>query len=54
MHTSQEPTNPIIIEGEPVRNTNKFTYLGSVLSVEDGALSDINARLTKARFFHYP
>ena len=50
MHTSQEPTNPIIIEGEPVKNTNKFTYLGSVLSVEDGALSDINARLTKARF----
>jgi hypothetical protein len=49
MNTSQNPVNPLFIEGEQVKNTKKFTYLGSVLCVEDGALADIKSRLAKAR-----
>ena len=49
MHTGADPDSPIYIDGEAVKSTKKFTYLGSVMSVEDGALSDIKARLAKAR-----
>ena len=49
MHTGADTDSPIYIDGEAVKSTKKFTYLGSVMSVEDGALSDIKARLAKAR-----
>jgi hypothetical protein len=49
MNTGDLPNTPIFIDGEEIKRTNKFTYLGSVLSVEDGAAADIKYRLAKAR-----
>ena len=39
----------IKIEGEDLKEVNKFTYLGSVISNEDRAKADINTRINKAR-----
>ena len=49
MHTGADPVFPIYIEGEAVKSTKKFTYLGSVMSTDEGALADIKSRLAKAR-----
>ena len=46
------PTNPdqsITINGEQLKQSNKFTYLGSVISSEDGSKADIKNRIDKAR-----
>jgi hypothetical protein len=46
------PTNPdqtITINGEQLKQSNKFTYLGSVISSENGSKADIKTRIDKAR-----
>uniref|UniRef100_A0A0B7BQ07 DUF6451 domain-containing protein n=1 Tax=Arion vulgaris TaxID=1028688 RepID=A0A0B7BQ07_9EUPU len=40
---------PVKLEGKTLRDTTAFTYLGSVISNEGGAGSDIKNRLSKAR-----
>ena len=49
MNISKAPAQPIKIEGNEVKQVNKFTYLGSVISSENGAKADIETRLNKAR-----
>jgi len=39
----------ISINAEQLKQTNKFTYLGSVISSEDGSKADIKTRIDKAR-----
>ena len=41
--------SPIMLDGEPVENVSKFTYLGSILSETGGSDEDIRARIGKAR-----
>lgn len=41
--------SPVKLEGKTLRDTTAFTYLGSVISNEGGAGSDIKNRLSKAR-----
>ena len=38
------------IDGEEIKKVEKFTYLGSVLSSDNGTKCDIESRLSKARF----
>ena len=40
---------PIIINNDPLEEVEDFTYLGSVLSKNNGAGKDSKARLSKAR-----
>jgi len=40
---------PITINNDPLEEVEDFTYLGSVLSKDNGAGKDIKARLSKAR-----
>ena len=40
---------PITLHGEPFENVDDFTYLGSIISKENGVKKDISARLNKAR-----
>ena len=49
MNIGRTPTQPINIEGSVVKQVNRFTYLGSVISNEDGSKADIDTRLNKAR-----
>ena len=49
MNISKETSQPIKIEGSDLKQVNKFTYLGSVISSEDGAKADIDTRINKAR-----
>ena len=49
MALSEPPHEPITISGEPLRNVEDFTYLGSVVSTDNAAQKDILARLGKAR-----
>ena len=45
------PTNPdqnITINKKQLKQTNKFTYLGSVISSEDGSKADIKSWIDKA------
>ena len=39
----------IKIEGNDIKNVDKFTYLGSVITNKDGAKADIETRINKAR-----
>ncbi len=46
------PANPnqnITINDEQLKQTNKFIFLGSVISSEDGSKADIKSRIDKAR-----
>ena len=40
---------PIVINNHRLEYVNKFTYLGSIISVQWGAEEDIKTRLGKAR-----
>ncbi len=39
---------PITVNGEPLDFVDDFTYLGSLISKDNGAQKDIKARLGKA------
>ena len=46
------PTNPnqnITINDKQLKQNNKFTYLESVISSEDGSKADIKSRIDKVR-----
>lgn len=40
---------PILIENQSLENVNRFTYLGSTITSDGGALEDAKARVNKAR-----
>ena len=42
-------SQPITINHNPVETVDDFTYLGSVISADNGTKKDINTRLCKAR-----
>ena len=43
------PDPPLSIDGETLENVEDFTYLGSVISKDNGVKKDIQSRLHKAR-----
>ena len=49
MSINQGMTEPITIDDQPVENVEDFTYLGSIISSDNGAKKDIQSRLAKAR-----
>ena len=40
---------PIIVDGEPLEKVEDFTYLGSIVSIDEATHKDINTRLGKAQ-----
>ena len=42
-------TNPILLRGEPIKDVDSFTYLGSVISKTGSTDKDVKARIQKAR-----
>ena len=40
---------PVVLNEEPLEEVENFTYLGSVLSKDNGAGRDIRARLNRGR-----
>jgi hypothetical protein len=44
-----EMSAPVKIKDEELRQTNKFTYLGSIITSEGSTKEDIHRRLGKAR-----
>ena len=49
MSISTTPTAPVTVNGEPLEFVQDFTYLGSLISKDNGGQKDIKARLGKAR-----
>ena len=49
MYVNATPTAPITANGDPLEFVDEFTYLGSLISKDNGAQKDIKARLGKAR-----
>jgi hypothetical protein len=49
MRINNKPNNIIILENETIRKVADFTYLGSNVSEDGGAIKDINIRIQKAR-----
>ncbi|XP_048775477.2 uncharacterized protein LOC125680078 [Ostrea edulis] len=47
--TINAPVEPVVLNGELLGEVEDFTYLGSILSKDNGAGKDIKARLNKAR-----
>ncbi len=43
------PNKNITINDEQLKQTNKFTYLGSIIRSKDGFKADIKSRIDKAR-----
>ena len=43
------PVEPVVLNEEPLEEVEDFTYLGSILSKDNGAGKDIKARLNKGR-----
>ena len=41
--------NPITMNGEPLEETDSFTYLGSTINKHGGTAEDVKARIQKAR-----
>ena len=41
--------DPIQVEGQGLKNVEKFTYLGNIIDSAGGAVADVNNRLMKAR-----
>ena len=44
--------NPITLKGEPLEETDSFTYLGSTKNKNGGTEEDVKARIKKARVTH--
>ncbi|VDO63241.1 unnamed protein product [Schistosoma margrebowiei] len=42
-------TNPITIDGEDLEDFKTFTYLGSIVDEQGGSVSDVKARINKAK-----
>ena len=42
-------TEPILADGEPLEKVDEFTYLGSIVSINEATHKDINSRLGKAQ-----
>ena len=49
MRINTTPTAPVTLTGEPLEFVVEFTYLGSLISRDNGAQKYIKARLGKAR-----
>ena len=49
MSINTTPTVPLTVNGEPLEFVQDFTYLGSLISKDNGGQKDIEARLGKAR-----
>ena len=49
MRRNAKQNNPISLDGEPLEEVDKFTYLGSIVSNTGGTDEDIQARINKAR-----
>ncbi len=49
MNIPANPNQNITINDEQLKQTNKFTYLGSVISSEDGPKADNKSGIDKAR-----
>ena len=45
--TINAPVEPVVLNEEPLEEVEDFTYLGSILSKDNGAGKDIKARLNK-------
>ena len=49
MRINSTVQTPVTVEGEAIEDVTDFTYLGSVISSDNGAQKDIRARISKAR-----
>ncbi len=49
MCVNSVPTEPILVNDEPLEFVEDFTYLGSLISKDSGASKDIKTRLGKAQ-----
>ena len=49
MNISNQPNQTLVMEGKEIQFVEKFTYLGSVISKDNGAKTDITSKLSKAR-----
>ena len=49
MKANTKNNNPITMNGEPLEETDSFTYLGSTINKNGGTAEDVKARIQKAR-----
>ena len=49
MKANTKNNNPITMNGEPLEETDSFTYLGSTINKHGGTEEDVKARIQKAR-----
>ena len=49
MKANTKKNNPITMNGEPLEETDSFTYLGSTINKHGGTAEDVKARIQKAR-----
>ena len=49
MKANTKNNNPITLNGEPLEETDAFTYLGSTINKTGGTEEDVKARIQKAR-----
>ena len=49
MVINKQRQEPITVNEEIIESVDQFTYLGSIISTDNGAMKDIKARLAKAR-----
>ncbi len=49
MNIPTYPNQNTTINDEQLKQPNKFTYFGSIISSEDGSKADIKSRIDKAR-----
>ena len=49
MKANTKNNNPITLNGEPLEETDAFTYLGSTINNTGGTEEDVKARIQKAR-----
>ena len=47
--TDNKRQNPVRLQPEEIKEVDKFTYLGSVVSKDGGADEDIKSRISKSR-----
>ena len=49
MKANTKNNNPITLNGEPLEETDSFTYVGSTINKNGGTEEDVKARIQKAR-----